>query len=169
MEETPDEQAEEPVNLDATDEEMKNEEIDMHARGERATVLAKPDRCPDIDEVTKRSVRQAHKNLAHPSRDVFVRMLRLGGAREEAITQAKHWQCPICLQSSAPKLQRPARKRLKAVCDFNDTVAADLLRVHDVDGHAYEVLSLVCWGSRNHVAILLKRKSSATCAKKFLR
>ncbi len=57
----------------------------------------------------------------------------------------------------------------KAVYYFNDTVAADLLRVHDVDGRAYVVLSLACWGSRYHVAVLLERKGSTTCPKKFLR
>jgi hypothetical protein len=82
-------------------------------------------------------------------------MLRLGGANEEAITYAKHWQCPICLQSAAPKSQRPAMTRQQAVYDFNDTVAADLLTVHDVDGKAHEVLSFVCWGSHYHVAVLL--------------
>jgi hypothetical protein len=33
--------------------------------------------------------------------------------------------------------------RQQGVYDFNETVAADLLTVHDVDGTAYEVLSLV--------------------------
>ena len=59
--------------------------------------------------------------------------------------------------------------RQQAVYDFNDTVAADLLTVHDVDGKAYEVLSLVCWGSCYHVAVLLKTKSSALVAKMFIR
>ncbi len=96
-------------------------------------------------------------------------MLRMGGATEGAITYAKHWRCPICLLSAAPKSQRPAMTRQQAVYDFNDTVAADLLTVHDMDGKAYEVLSLVCWGSRYHVAVLLKGKSSALVTKMFLR
>ena len=112
-------------------------------------------------------MRQAHKNLGHPHRDTFVRMLRLGGAKPEAVTYAKQWQCPICLHSQAPKSQRPAMTRQQGVYDFNDTVAADLLTIHDVDGTAYEVLSLVCWGSRYHVAKILKTKSSVTVAKKF--
>ncbi len=53
----------------------------------------------------------------------------------------------------------------KAVCDFNDTIAADLLTVDDVDGRACEVLSLACY----RVTVLLKHKDSATCAEKFLR
>ena len=141
----------------------------MHARGEPSSVLAQPDPCPEIDEEIKRSVRQAHKNLGHPHRDTFVRMLRLGGAKAEAVTYAKQWQCPICLQSQAPKSQGPAMTRQQGVYDFNDTVAADLLTIHDVDGTAYEVLSLVCWGSRYHVAKILKTKSSVSVAKKFLR
>ena len=83
-------------------------------------------------------------------------MLRLGGAKADAVTYAKQWQCPICLQSQAPKSQRPAMTRQEGVYDFNDTVAVDLLTVHDVDGTAFKVLSLVCWGSRYYVAKLLK-------------
>ncbi len=141
----------------------------MHPCGEPSMIIAEPYPFPDIDEATKKSVRQAHKNLVHPHRDTFVRMLRLGGAKEEFITYAKRWQCPICLQSAAPKSQRPPMTRQQAVYDFNDTVAADLLTVHDVDGKAYEVLRLVCWGSRYHVAVLLKTKSSALVAKLFIR
>ena len=110
-----------------TDEEavhlQSDEEIELHTRGEPSTVLPQPDPCPEIDEETKKSVRQAHKNLGHPHRDTFVRMLRLGGAKPEAVTYAKQWQCPICLQSQAPKSQRPAMTRQQGVYDFNDTVA----------------------------------------------
>ncbi len=58
---------------------------------------------------------------------------------------------------------------IKAVRDFNDTIAADLLTVRDLDGRAYEVLSWVYWGSRYRVAVLLKRKDSATWANKCLK
>ena len=155
--------------LDETVDVQSDEEVEMHTRGEPGSILAQPDPCPDIEEAIKRSVRQAHKNLGHPHRDTFVRMLRLAGAKAEAVTYAKQWQCPVCLQSAAPKIQRPAMTRQQGVYDFNDTVAADLLTVHDVDGVAYEVLSLVCWGSRYHVAKILKTKSSISVAKKFLR
>jgi hypothetical protein len=156
-------------DLNETVDLQSDEEVEMHTRGEPGSILAQPDPCPEIEEAIKRSVRQAHKNLGHPHRDTFVRMLRLGGAKAEAVTYAKQWQCPVCLQSAAPKIQRPAMTRQQGVYDFNDTVAADLLTVHDVDGVAYEVLSLVCWGSRYHVAKVLKTKSSISVAKKFLR
>ena len=91
-----DDPGEEVVDLHSDDE------FEMHTRGEPGTIVAQPDPCPDIEEVIKRSVRQAHKNLGHPHRDTFVRMLRLGGAKADAVTYAKQWQCPICLQSQAP-------------------------------------------------------------------
>ena len=65
---------------------QSDEEFEMHTRGEPGSILAQPDPCPDIEEAIKRSVRQAHKNLGHPHRDTFVRMLRLGGAKAEALT-----------------------------------------------------------------------------------
>ncbi len=80
----------------------------VHARWHPTTVPAEPDPCPDIDEVTKRIVRQARKNLAHPQREAFVRMLRLGGAKADTITCAKHWQRPVWFQSAAPTSHGPA-------------------------------------------------------------
>jgi hypothetical protein len=59
--------------------------------------------------------------------------------------------------------------RPKQVYDFNDTVAADLLTIHAASGQAYNVLSLVCLGSRYHVAVIVKKKDSETMAKQFLR
>ncbi len=123
--------------LDASDDEaIHNDEVVRHMRGELGTGLAEPDPCPDIDEDTKRSGSQAHKNLVHPARDAFLRMLRLGDTKADAITYAKHWQCPVCLQTAAPHLQRPAMTRQKQVYDFNDTVAAYLVTLHDANGQA---------------------------------
>jgi hypothetical protein len=84
--------------LDVSDDEelqLHDDVVVRHMRGEPSTMLKEPDPCPEIDEATKQSVRQAHKNLAHPALDTFERMLRLGGAKDNAITYAKHWQCPV--------------------------------------------------------------------------
>ncbi len=155
--------------LDAPDDEAAhNDEGVRHTPSEPATVLAKPDPCPDIDEATKRSVRQAHENLAHPARDAFIRMLRLGGAKADAITHAKHWQCPVCLQTAAPHLW-PAMTRSKQAYDFDETVSADLLATNDANWQSHNVLSLARCGWRYHVAVIAKQKDSKTVTKTFLR
>ena len=63
-------------DLNETVDLQSDEEVEMHTRGEPGSILAQPDPCPEIEEAIKRSVRQAHKNLGHPHRDTFVRMLR---------------------------------------------------------------------------------------------
>ena len=55
----------------------------------------------------------------------------------------------------------------KEVQDFNDTVSLDLLTVHDVNMNRYEVISIVDWGSRYHVAAMMKDKTSGRAARKF--
>ena len=83
--------AEMPKYDDFQDVELEPDEDEIRPMPE--DVALQPDPCPDIDVETKRHVRVAHRNLAHPSRETFVRMLRLGGATAEAIRYAKLWTC----------------------------------------------------------------------------
>lgn len=53
------------------------------------------DPMPELDPQVKAVVRRAHANLGHPGRAAFVRILRLGGAPQEAIEYAQKWACPI--------------------------------------------------------------------------
>ena len=69
----------------------------------------------------KNAVRKHTRNVAHPVRDAFVRMLRLGGATEETIEYARTWERPICIQSQALGIPRSAK--VCDVHDFNDAVA----------------------------------------------
>eukprot|EP00959_Pyramimonas_sp_CCMP1952_P386009 8089763-Pyramimonas_sp.AAC.1 len=43
-------------------------------------------------------VERLHKNLGHPSTEVFVRMLTAASAREEVIACAKHYKCASCAE-----------------------------------------------------------------------
>ena len=145
--------------------EADDEEVSIPLRVETG-IIHEPDPCPDIDEETKKAVRKAHRNLGHPSRESFVRMLRLGGTKPDAMRYARLWTCATCAQMKAPSMQRPAMVK-KEVQDFNDTVSLDLLTVHDVNMNRYEVISIVDWGSRYHVAAMMKDKTSGRAARKF--
>lgn len=126
-----------------------------------------PDPCPDIDPTIKAAVRRAHRNLGHPSRDSFVRMLRLGGAAPDAITYARAWQCPVCLRCQPPLQQLPASRHTAE--NFNDVVGVDLLLLHDSENEPYTVLSIVDFASRYHNAVLVHDKKPATVARAFAR
>ena len=56
----------------------------------------------------RKAVRKAHRGLGHPSREVFVKMLRLAGAHQNAIEYARKWVCPVCAASQMPKAQGTA-------------------------------------------------------------
>ena len=154
------------------------EEMDVEMDVEDATEIQRnrgeedatyePDPCPDIDVTIKVAVRKAHRNLAHPKREQFVRMLRLGGASAEAVRYAKVWTCPVCAQMAAPKLTRQAMVWPDNLV-FNAVVSLDLLTVHDCHEREYNVLSIVDWASRYHTAVMLKNKSSEQVARKFCR
>lgn len=126
-----------------------------------------PDPCPHIPAEVENAVRAAHRNLAHPARDVFVRMLRLGGAAQESIEYAREWKCAICIQAQVPGHPRPAK--VCEVHDCNDTVALDILEIEDSEGNKFAILSMVCWGSRYHVAVIMPDKSNRCGAKAFAR
>ena len=125
--------------------------------------LLQPDPCPDIDKETKTGVKTAHRNLAHPSREAFLRMLRLGGASEDAVKYAKHWTCPVCAEKQQLRSSRPAG--MPRAEEFNDTVCIDLLEIKDVNGTRHDVVSIVDWASRYHMALITDGKSSREIAK----
>ena len=112
-------------------------------------------------------VRKAHKNLGHPGRESFVRMLRLGGTSEDAISYARVWKCPVCVRCQPPAATPPSSKMTAEV--FNDIVGLDLLYITDTNGTLYTVLSMVDFASRYHCAVLIKDKRPATVARAFAR
>ena len=105
----------------------------------------------------RRAVRKAHRGLGHPSREVFVKMLRLGQAQKAAIDYAKTWQCPVCAASQMPGAPHPATATLRP-CGFNETVVADLKYVKDSKGKTWVALSMVDAGTCWHVAVLLRNR-----------
>ena len=123
------------------------------ARPQPGPGVREPDPMPDLDPDIKAAVRRAHFNLAHPSREAFVRLLRLGGAAREAVEYARLWTCPVCARSRAPTAPRPAAMPMAE--SFNDLVSLDIFTIKDIHSVAYEVLSLLDVATTYHVAVLL--------------
>ena len=78
----------------------------------------------DVPRALRRQVRKTHIGLGHLTKEVFLRMLRLGGASPVAQEYARAWQRPVCEQAAAPARPRAASTRLRPLA-FNDTVAID--------------------------------------------
>ena len=82
------------------EEEELSEEEDEKERGKLRRGVTDSD---------KRKINKLHANLGHPSREDFVRALRMARAREEVWRYAKdEFQCDICKAHQRPKANRPA-------------------------------------------------------------
>lgn len=79
----------------------------------------------------RRAGRKAHRGQGHPSRIVFIRMLRLGRSSQLLIDYAKVWGCPVCAASQMLGAPHVATSYLRRF-GFNETVVVDLKYVHDV-------------------------------------
>ena len=122
----------------------------------------------EIPAYVRKAVEAAHNRLGHPSRQTFLRMLRLAGSHPLAIRWAKIWTCPICQQRCAPKKPMKSSGTIRPY-GFNHTVYVDLKFVQDVAGKAHAALSMVCAGTTFHRAAVLKTKTARYVARKFLR
>ena len=87
------------------------------------------------------TLRRMHQNLGHPSREDFLRALRLGGASNEDIEAARCLRCSTCQRTRGPQLARPAK--VGQVRAFNDDVGIDVIFVEDSARTKYTALSVV--------------------------
>ena len=96
---------------------------------------------PPVPPAVQAAVRRLHANLGHPRPEVLARMLRLGGARDEAIRFAKAYKCPICLRHARTLPRAPARP--PRTTEFNELVAMDAFTLTDLEGTQFAVLVIV--------------------------
>ena len=105
----------------------------------------------------RRSVRRAHRGLGHPSRKIFLKMLRLANATEAALLYAKWWICPLCAASAAPGQPLESSTRTRPY-GFNQSMGLDVKYLKDADGTQRVALSMVDFGTSWHVAAFLKNR-----------
>ena len=98
----------------------------------------------DVPEDVRKTVRLAHERLGHPRTTTLVRMLKISGARPDAIKYAKVLDCSVCNERQAP--ERP-NKTTASVRPYGlgHLVHIDLKFVRDMAGKAYAALSDLCW------------------------
>ena len=60
------------------------------------------------DPGIKRKLTLAHRNLGHPSKEAFLKLLRDAGADASILDQAAHFDCPECRQRGRRATLRPA-------------------------------------------------------------
>ena len=106
----------------------------------------------------RREVHRVHRNLGHPSKEIFIRALRHAGVRDDIIDWAKaHYRCPICEARQRPLPARPGH--LMRALEFNMVIGIDLFFL-DVFNKTYTFLNMLCWGTNFQQVALCKDKSS---------
>ena len=113
----------------------------------------------------KRVIHNIHINCGHPSREEFLRALRLGRARSEVLNYVRReFECPACAaKGHPPKPRMPAA--LPRTFRFNETLGVDLLEIESPDGTKITFCNMVCWGTLYQLCIPILDKTAATVSK----
>ena len=95
-------------------------------------------------------VTRAHKNLGHPSPLDLSRHLSAAKLDKRIVQAALDYQCDACLESTAPRHQRPSK--LHEPTDFNDIIGIDGFYFQSRAGYRGYVLRVLDESSCFHVA-----------------
>ena len=106
----------------------------------------------------RREVHRVHRNLGHPSLEIFLRSLQNAGVQDHIVSWTKkHFKCPTCEARPRPKPARPGH--LMRALDFNTVVGIDLCFL-DFKGQQFILLNMLCWGTNFQQAAICKDKSA---------
>ena len=93
----------------------------------------------------RREVHRIHRNLGHPSKEIFIRALKHAGVRPDIIDWSRHYfKCPICDARAKPSPARPGH--LAKAMEFNTVLGIDLIFV-EVFEETITMLNCLCWGT----------------------
>ena len=114
----------EDVEIDFAGTAIPDDEFDEELHLEEAQ---DPEEVPNA---VRSAIMRVHKNLGHPSKELFCHALRLGGANKIAIKAASELKCAVCSENKPPKSHLPA-KLADTYTEFNQGVGVDLFVLAD--------------------------------------
>ena len=113
----------------------------------------------------KRVIQNIHNNCGHPSREEFLRALRLSRARSEVLNFVRReLECPACAAKGhlpKPRMLAALPRRLR----FNETLGVDLFEIESPDGTKITFCNMVCWGTLYQLCTHIVDKTAATVSK----
>ena len=119
-----------------------------------------------VPKNVKRMIRNAHRNLGHPSNFALVRLMKTARCSEDLIAYARHMKCPTCARRNAPgrmpRVTTPYRPTR-----FNSIVGMDLKEIKDSKGTSYYCLNILDLATTFNVFVLLPNKTSLAVAKAY--
>ena len=113
----------------------------------------------------KKVIQNIHNNCGHPSKEEFLRALRLSRARPEVLHYVRReFECPACAAKGHPRKPRfPAA--LPRTFRFNETLGLDLFEIESPDNSKIVFCNMVCWGTLYQLCIPVVDKTAETVAK----
>eukprot|EP00971_Amphidinium_carterae_P348362 6490448-Amphidinium_carterae.1 len=98
------------------------------------------------------SIHRTHCNLGHPTREAFLRALRISGVRRGIRRWvAEHYKCPSC-EAWRPRLQHRT-STLPKTMTFNETLALDCIVIHPPNLQGETWLHCIDMGTRYQTGI----------------
>ncbi len=120
-----------------------------------------------VPQQVRRAVRKSHRGLGHPSKQVFLKMLKVGNVSQAALLDARHWKCPTCEASAQPAQYGSTSTRTRPFA-FNHTIVMDLKYLNDKTKQ-YVCLSIVDAGTSWHAAVFVKTRKSKHISRMILK
>ena len=114
------------------------------------------------------SLRQIHLNLGHPSNSALVRVLKHGGASQQAMDLARDFQCEVCSAHRRPTPANPAQTQ--RVTEFNKRVGLDVKYLPGwLPNQKIPALNIVDYGSSLQMMVPLpgKRETADSLRRAF--
>ena len=143
-------------------DEMMTDETPLHNENgdDDETIVQKP-----LTSSQKKVIQNIHNNCGHPSKEEFLRALRLSRARPEVLHYVRReFECPACAaKGHPPKPRFPAA--LPRTFRFNETLGLDLFEIESPDNSKIVFCNMVCWGTLYQLCIPVVDKTAETVAK----
>lgn len=118
-------------------------------------------------EKLQSSLRKLHVNLGHPSNNHLTRILKHGGASEEAIRLSREFKCEQCLARSPPKVPLPAQSR--RVTEFNELVGIDVKYLPGWNqNQMIPCLNIIDYASSLQIVVPLYRRETSEVIRKVM-
>ena len=120
-----------------------------------------------LTEAQKKIIMKIHVNAGHPSKEEFLRALRLSRAKRKVLAYVrKAFQCNACdARGTVPKARPPAS--FPRTFRFNETVGIDLFEVDNGMGGKSWLVNMVCWGTLYQICVVTPDKTAATISRIF--
>ncbi len=110
----------------------------------------------------QREVFRIHRNLGHPTNEMFLRALKHAGVKKEILNWVKtKFHCDLCQRKQKANPHRPGK--LQKIMEFNEVVGVDTFTVHD-----RPMLNILDWGTDLQIVEPLPDKRAETVCAKFM-